>query len=113
MKQPDTPATFKALNTTQRKMLLRAVSQSVRTDDKNLRQHDIDALEKLAGWQLVRVVQTRKNGQAWKATDKGRGMVAATGLEPCFLHRRSQHGYTESFAEAMRGEPEAFYRDAA
>lgn len=55
---------------------------------------------------LIHLRVSRKRREVWRATDSGRGLIARSGLEPIFLHRHSEYGYTHSLAHAMPREPE-------
>jgi hypothetical protein len=59
-----------------------------------------DLLEQLHGLGYAHLTMGQK-GVVWRATDAGRGWVAATGLLPVFLHRRSELGTTHSAAMGL------------
>jgi hypothetical protein len=93
------------LTPTQRKALVFAVAQGI-----NPRKTDIApvVIDELAALGAIHMRQSKKGRPLWKATDAGRGAVAATGLAHTFLHRRGFPPYTADPSRAMRGEPEAF-----
>lgn len=59
-----------------------------------------DLLQELDGLGYAHLTMGQK-GVVWRATDAGRGWVAATGLLPVFLHRRSELGTTHSAAMGL------------
>jgi len=92
------------LSARQRSVLIACVWRGYRHDDPNAPKGTLRTLESRG---LVALRVSRKQREVWRATDVGRGLIAAEGLRPELLHRRSQYGYTHSPAQAMRGEPEA------
>jgi hypothetical protein len=117
---------WKDLTPTQRHALIRATGQGIAPKDLPLqftvptatgddtRTVTITAkvLHELERHGLAHLTVNRRKRATWRPTDSGRGLVASRGLLPTFLHRRSEHGYTSSYHQAMTGEPEAI-RDAA
>lgn len=95
---------MKPLSPRQRHVLILCIAQGVRKDESGVPATTLRALE-IKG--LIHLRVSRKKREVWRATDAGRGLIARSGLEPTFLHRRSEYGYTHSLAHAMRGEPEA------
>jgi hypothetical protein len=95
--------TWANLTQKQRRHLIFACSQGLNPKDKSLDHGTIESLE-TAG--LIHRVVNSKGRALWRPTDTGRGLVASRGLIPTFLHRRSQYGYTNSYHQAMCGEPE-------
>jgi hypothetical protein len=81
------------LTTRQRKALVFAVAHGInprKLDELRIRQRTLDELEALG---LVRLMHNRKHRPTWRATDVGRGLVAATGLTPRLLSRSSVPAY--------------------
>lgn len=92
-----------ALSPAQRRVLVLCVARGVCRDDSGVPKQTLRALEAKG---LIHLRISRKRREVWRATDSGRGLIARSGLEPTFLHRRSEHGYTHSLAHALPREPE-------
>jgi len=87
----------------QQHALILAIAQGIRPDNPAVAAATIRSLHARG---LIHLRTSRKRKALWKATDAGRGLIARTGLEPTFLHRRSQYGYTHRYSQAMAREPE-------
>lgn len=91
------------LSPAQRRVLILCIAQTVRKDAPGVSKV---TLHWLADRGLIHVRVSRKKREVWRATDVGRALIARSGLQPTFLHRHSEYGYTHSSAHAMRDEPE-------
>lgn len=94
---------MRQLSSPQRRVLILCIAQGVRKDEAGVSKATLRALETRG---LIHLRLSRKRREVWRATDDGRGLIARSGLEPVFLHRHSQYGYTNSLARAMPREPE-------
>jgi DNA-binding PadR family transcriptional regulator len=91
------------LSPAQRRVLVLCLARGVAKGDRGVSKATLRALEAKG---LIHVRVSRKRREIWRATDAGRGLIARSGLEPTFLHRRSEYGYTHSVAHALPHEPE-------
>jgi hypothetical protein len=89
--------------TTKQREHLKLACEGINPKNEKIDQLTLDALKDMG---LVHKTTNRKGRTVWRTTDTGRGLVASRGLLPTFLHRRSQYGYTSSYHQAMKGEPE-------
>jgi hypothetical protein len=104
-----TTTTWAKLTPKQRKHLIQACSEGINPKNPMF---DADTLAALKAAGLLHKTASRKGRVLWRPTDTGRGLVASRGMIPTFLHQRSEYGYTHSYHQALRGEPEAM-EDAA
>lgn len=103
-----TNRTFTDLGPAQQRFMVRACHEGVELDDplavQLITKEKGTRAQILEARGLIHKRTSKKGRTSWRATDDGRGLVAAH--VPLFLHRRGFPSYTQHTWRAMRDEPE-------
>lgn len=93
----------------ERDYLMLACGQGINPRNRLIHKATIDGL---VAAELLQEGTNKKGRPLWRPTLRGLELIASRGLEPVFLHERSQYGYTNIPTRAMQGEPEVMDEEA-
>jgi hypothetical protein len=103
------PPTWADLKPEDRVYLLRACTQGLNPKNRLIPK---DVIERLLEAGLIAETTNKKGRPLWRPTADGIILIASRGLEPTFLHQRSEYGYTNRASQAMSQEPEVMDESA-